>query len=135
MCSSWSHSEHLLTPALSPFGARVQSHAVWRRLFIVLMKAAHISPNIFSLRMFLSNVLYNNCFLYYMIIACTHIIHHIHTYIYICYFVYLIRIFISSSLHGRLAALGSLCLIHYPLHFLGRYRWFAQWQATRYCLS
>ncbi len=37
-------------------GARVRSHAVRRRLFIVLMTAAHISPNIFSLRNFLSNI-------------------------------------------------------------------------------
>ncbi len=40
-----------------PFGgARVRSHAVRRRLFIVLMTAAHISPNVFSLRNFLSNI-------------------------------------------------------------------------------
>jgi hypothetical protein len=38
------------------FGARVWSHAVWRRLFIVLMTAAHISPNVFSLRNFLNNI-------------------------------------------------------------------------------
>ncbi len=37
-------------------GARVRSHAVQRRLFIVLMTAAHISPNVFSLRNFLSNI-------------------------------------------------------------------------------
>ncbi len=37
-------------------GARVQSHAVRRRLFIVQMTAAHISPNVFSLRDFLSNI-------------------------------------------------------------------------------
>ncbi len=37
-------------------GAHVRSHAVRRRLFIVLMTAAHISPNVFSLRNFLSNI-------------------------------------------------------------------------------
>ncbi len=37
------------------FGARVRSHTVRRRLFIVLMTAAHISPNVFSPRNFLSN--------------------------------------------------------------------------------
>ncbi len=48
ICPSWSPSEHLLTPALSPFwGARVRSHTVRRRLFIVLMTAALISPNVF----------------------------------------------------------------------------------------
>ncbi len=57
VCPSWSPSGHILTPALSPFlGARVRSHAVRRRLFIVLMTAAHISPNVFSLQMFLTNV-------------------------------------------------------------------------------
>jgi hypothetical protein len=55
ICPSRSPSEHLLTPALSPFGAHVWSHAVRGRLFIVLMTAAHISPNFFSLRVFLSN--------------------------------------------------------------------------------
>jgi hypothetical protein len=38
------------------FGARVRSHAVRRRLFLVLMTAAHISPNVFSLQNFLSNI-------------------------------------------------------------------------------
>ncbi len=38
------------------WGACVRSHAVRRRLFVVLMTAAHISPNVFSLWMFLSNV-------------------------------------------------------------------------------
>jgi hypothetical protein len=37
-------------------GACVRSHAARRRLFIVLMTAAHISPNVFSLQNFLSNV-------------------------------------------------------------------------------
>ncbi len=38
------------------FGAHVWSHAVRRRLFIVLMTAAHISPNVFSVQNFLSNI-------------------------------------------------------------------------------
>jgi hypothetical protein len=37
-------------------GARVRSHAIRRRLFIVLMTAAHISPNVFSLWNFLNNI-------------------------------------------------------------------------------
>ncbi len=37
-------------------GTRVRSHAVRRRMFIVLMTAAHISPNVFSLQNFLSNI-------------------------------------------------------------------------------
>jgi hypothetical protein len=54
---SWSPSEHLMTPALSPFrGARVRSHAYPEEIVYSLMTAAHISPNVFSLQMFLSNV-------------------------------------------------------------------------------
>jgi hypothetical protein len=85
ICPSWSPSEHLLAPALSPFGEpRVQSHAIQKRLFIVFMTAAHISPNIFSLRKFLSNI--QGLFLCYIIISFILIIHHIHTHIYIFYF-------------------------------------------------
>jgi hypothetical protein len=46
------------------FGARVRSHAVRRRLFIVLMTAAHISPNIFSHET--SSATYMYCFLRYI---------------------------------------------------------------------
>ncbi len=68
ICPSWSPSEHLLAPALSPFGgAHVQSHAIQRRLFIVLMTAVHISPNVFSLQKFLSNI--QRLFLWYIIIS------------------------------------------------------------------
>jgi hypothetical protein len=56
ICPAWSPSEHQLAPALSPLGAPVRSHAVGRRLFKVLMTAAHISPNVFSLWKFLSNI-------------------------------------------------------------------------------
>ncbi len=93
-------------------GARIRSHAIRRRLFIVLMTAAHISPNVFSLRMFLST--YRDYFLQYTKMSLTLIIHHIHTHIYIFYFIRLIHIFTSSDLHGRLAVLGSL----YPIHVL-----------------
>ncbi len=110
ICPSWSPSEHLLAPALSPFGgARVRSHAIQRRLFIVLMTAAHISPNVFSLREFLSNI--QRLFLTVQAISFIPIIHHIYTHMYIFYFVCLVHIFTSSDLHGRLAALGSLCPI------------------------
>jgi hypothetical protein len=34
----------------------LEATLVWRRLFIVLMTAAHISPNIFSLQTFLTNI-------------------------------------------------------------------------------
>jgi hypothetical protein len=112
ICPSWSPSEHLLTPALSPFGGpRVWSHAIQRRLFIVLMTAAHISP-VFSLRKFLSNIqrlflcyIINHSYLLYITFMRTFTSFILH----VC-----IRnfIFFSSDLHGRLAALGSLFLIH-----------------------
>jgi hypothetical protein len=109
VCPAWSSSEHLLTPALSPFGARVRSHAVRRRLFIFLMTAAHISPNVFSLRKFLSNT-------WLFLTVHTKIIHtyytsHLYAHSHL-YFIRLVHIFISSDLHGRLAVLGFLCSIH-----------------------
>ncbi len=81
ICPAWSPSEHLLTPALSPFGAGVRSHAVQRRLFIFLMTAAHISPNVFSLRKFLGNT--QRLFLTVHSISFTLIIHHIYAHIHI----------------------------------------------------
>ncbi len=83
ICPAWSPSEHQLSPALSPFGTRVRSQAVRRRLFIVLMTAAHISPNIFSLRYFLSNIHR----LFFMVHARSFIpfIHHIYAHIHIFY--------------------------------------------------
>ncbi len=83
------------------FGARVRSHAVWRRLFIVLMTAAHISANVFSLRNFLSNI--HELFLTVHSTSFIFIIHHIYMHIYIFY---LHDIFILSFLRifmaGRL---------------------------------
>jgi hypothetical protein len=52
-------------------GARIRSHAVRRRLFIVLMTAAHISPNVFSLR---TSSQHTRTILHYTLIL---IIHHI----------------------------------------------------------
>ncbi len=92
-------------------GARVRSHAVRRRLFIVLMTAAHISPNVFSLRNFLSNI----HALFFIIHSPTYIliIHHIQTSNYILLFTWQIHSFISSALHSRPAALGLQCPIHF----------------------
>jgi hypothetical protein len=65
------------------FKARVRSHDIRRRLFIVLMIATHISPNVFSLQNFLSNihgllfVIHSTSFI--------SIIHHIYTNNYIFY--------------------------------------------------
>ncbi len=101
ICPAWSPSEHQLAPALSPFGARVWSHAVRRRLFIVLMTAAHISPNVFSLRNFPSNV--HELFL--MIHATSFIssLHHIYThicifYLHVSFIISLLRIFMAGRL-------------------------------------
>ncbi len=65
------------------FGARVRSHAVQRRLCIVLMTAAHISPNVFSFQNFLSNI--HGLFLTIHSTSFISIIHHIHTNNYIFY--------------------------------------------------
>jgi hypothetical protein len=65
---------------------------------------------------------YSNYSLQFTTIACTPIIHHIHTYnIYIFYFIHFIHIFISSSFHGRLAVLGFLCPIHVESISLAKY--------------
>jgi hypothetical protein len=93
-------------------GARVRSHAVRRRLFIVLMTATHISPNVFSLWNFLSNI--------HILLLMIHstsfilIIHHIHTNNYTILFTWHFHTFTSSDPHVRQAALGPLCPIHLP---------------------
>jgi hypothetical protein len=53
MVPFWASTDSGFVPNLGP---HIRSHAVWRRLFIFLMTAAHISPNIFSLWNFLSNI-------------------------------------------------------------------------------
>jgi hypothetical protein len=63
ICPAWSPSEHQLAPALSPIWG-IRSHAVRRRLFIVLMTAAHISPNVFPSET--SSATYMYCFLRYI---------------------------------------------------------------------
>jgi hypothetical protein len=79
-------------------GARVLSHAVRRRLFIVLMTAAHISLNVFSLQYFLSNI--------HVLLLMIHstsfilIVHHIQASIYIFY---LHNIFTLSFLRIHMA--------------------------------
>jgi hypothetical protein len=92
-------------------GPRVRSHTVQRRLFISLMTAAHISPNVFSLWNFLSNIhlllslyIHRNLFLLYITFIRT---------IYILFIYTTIRFTISVGLHGRPAALGPLCPLQY----------------------
>ncbi len=127
--TSWSPSGHLLTPALSPFrGRALEATLVWRRLFIVLMTATHISPNVFSLPGFLTNVQWTSHYNTRQWQTFTLYITFIHTFTSSYYtshsYVHSrLRFFISSALHGRLAALDSLCQIQY--HSLGyfAYSW------------
>jgi hypothetical protein len=101
ICPAWSPSEHQLARICPQFGARVWSHAVRRRLFIVLMTAAPISPNVFSLRNFLSNI--HGLFLTVHSTSFISIIHHIysHTYIFYLHDIFtlsFLRIFMGSRL-------------------------------------
>jgi hypothetical protein len=90
------------TDSLCPqSGARVWSHAVRRRLFIVLMTAAHISPNVFSLQNFLSNI--HVLFLTIHSTSFISIIHHIRTnncifYLHDIFTLSLLRIFMAGWL-------------------------------------
>jgi hypothetical protein len=88
---------------LSPFEARVRSHAVRRRLFIVLMTAAYISHNVFSLRNFLSNI--HRLLLTVHATSFISFIHHIYTHIYtfylpvyVSFLISLLRIFMAGRL-------------------------------------
>jgi hypothetical protein len=103
-------------PWLCPqFGARVRSHAVRRRLFTVLMTAAHISPNVFSLRNFLSNT--HVLFLAYVTVIHTYYTSHSNNiYILLLWDNYSI---ISSAPPGRPTALGLLCPIQLYLQNIG----------------
>ncbi len=105
------------------FGApTLEAMLLLLRLFIVLMIAAHISPNVFSLQLSLANVL--NILLQYN--QCTHTYYTLHSHSHISYYVTLYYttcsclscIFISSALRGRLAALDPLCPIQ--LHCIWR---------------
>jgi hypothetical protein len=77
ICPAWSPPEHQLAPALSPIlGPHPKPHCP-EEVVIVLMTAAHISPNVFSLRNFLSNI--QGLFLTIHSTSFIYIIHHIHT--------------------------------------------------------
>jgi hypothetical protein len=105
ICPAWSPLSINWLRLCPQSGARVRSHIVRRRLFIVLMTAAHISPNVFSLLNFLSNV-----YVPFLIIHSTSpilIIHHIRTSNYIFLFTWQVHSFISSVLHSRPAGPNS----------------------------
>ncbi len=81
-------------------GARIRSHAVRRRLFIVLMTAAHISPNVFSLQNFLSNIhvlflayIHRHSYLLYITFK-----QHLHPFITIQIILSFLRLFLAGRL-------------------------------------
>jgi hypothetical protein len=78
---AWSPSDHILTPALSPFrGAPVRSHTWPEDAVYSLNDSCSYFSNVFSLRVLLTNV--QRISFYNTYIAHIHIIHHIHMYIY-----------------------------------------------------
>ncbi len=79
---------HFREPAL-------EATLVRRRLFIVLMTAAHISPNIFSLRVFLTNIQWTS---YYNTRQSTYSYHTSHSYIHLHPYI-IHHIHIRSHLH------------------------------------
>ncbi len=103
------------------FGAPMpEATLLRRRLFIVLMIAAHISPYIFSLQLSLTSMYWTS---YHNIHQCKHTYYTLHYIRIISYCITLYYtipscpscIFISSVLPGRLAALGSLRMIQLGL--------------------
>jgi hypothetical protein len=91
-----------------------------RRLFIVLMTAAHISPHVFFFSSNCPLLTYTEHLIIIHGNARIHIIHHSHTNLYYTTLYYVTHpcsshTFISSALRGRLAALGSLCPIQVVL--------------------
>jgi hypothetical protein len=71
---------------------------------------SHFSQRLFPLKV---SQQHTKIFLAVQAISLTPIIHHIYMHIYIFYFIRLVHMFTSSDLHGRLAALGSLCPIQF----------------------
>jgi hypothetical protein len=113
-CPAWSPPGYILTPALSPFFRipTLEAMLPQRRLFIVLMRAAHISPTSFP----------SNCPLlaywtsYFSKITHKHILYVHHTYIHtshimLQYITQCTHIYLVSSFLPRYVA-GWLLSIH-----------------------
>ncbi len=101
MVPFWASTDSSFVPNLGPAFEATPS----RGGCIVLMTADHISPNIFSIRNFLSNVR-----ILFLIIHSTSfilIIHHMRTSNYIFLFTWQVHSFISSFLHSRPAVIWS----------------------------
>ncbi len=130
MVPFWESTESGSVPI---WGARVRSHSIRKRLFIVLMTAAHISPNVFSLRKFHSNIqglfltVYNNIIhTYYTSHSYTHLLllfytscSHLHFFWY-SWQAGCSRLLVSDT--GTTHHLGSCLLIRFCLH-VGRPIW------------
>ncbi len=127
ICQAWSPSEHQLTPSLSPIGDRVRSHTVRRRLFIFLMTAAHISPNVFPPE----PPQQHTCTAYYdTLTSFILIIHHIHTSSYRFYLRDIFTLSLSKiTLAGRLPSV--LCVWYMYLSLISYYSMIALFQFKR----
>jgi hypothetical protein len=81
------------------FGApTLEAMLLQRRLFTVLMTAAHISTNVLSLQLSLSSVLYTEHLTTMYSNALIHIIHYIHTsYVVLYYFTWYTYVHLASS--------------------------------------
>ncbi len=107
MVHFWASTDSSFVPNVGP---RVWSHAIRRKLCIVQMTAAHISPNVFSPHKLPQQHTWTVSYDTFNIIHiyCTL---HLHEQLYLL-FTWHIHTFISLDLHGRQAALGPLCPIH-----------------------
>ncbi len=118
------HEYVLHGPLLAMYWLRLCPHSrepaleamfVRRRLFIVLMTPAHISPNVFSLHVFLTNVQWTSYYITQQRHTSILYITFIHTFTssYYTSHSYVHSHLHFSALRSRLAALDSLCLIHW----------------------
>ncbi len=100
------------------FGApMLEATLLWRRLFIVLMTTAHISPNVFSLQLSLASVYWTS---YYYIQQCTHTYYTSHSHNLTLYYIILhdtltsilhLHFFCSSSQAGCSRVIASDTLL------------------------
>jgi hypothetical protein len=101
--------EHVLHgPFLGIYGLRLcpllrapklEAMLLRRRLFIVLMTAAHISPNVFFLQLSLAGIYWTS---YHNIQQCTHTYYTLHSHISYCITLYVLHDTLMSILHLHL---------------------------------
>ncbi len=106
------------------FGApKLEARLLWWRLFIVLMIAAHISPNVFSLQ--LSLLTYTKHLIIIHGNARIHIIHHSHTNLYYTTLYYTAHSCPSSHLHFFCSSWQAGCsrlIVSDTLCFFSKFR-------------